>query len=98
MAMRQTALVVTAIIPGLASAIVSGAYLLPEWAALDNAHRNLTKIAQTNPSVPAILVAQAAEDRHRINCFAEGMGVLVGGIWMAIGVHGLCLLPTDRQS
>lgn len=98
MVMQRTGLVVTAIVPGLAAMIASGYYLFPDWAALDNAHRNLTKIAATNPSVQALIVAQAAEERHRINCFAEGMGVLVGGIWMAIGVHGLCLLPKDRQS
>jgi hypothetical protein len=30
---------------------------------------------------------------NRINCFAEGIGVLLGGILVAIGLHGLCLLP-----
>jgi hypothetical protein len=94
--MRPTALVLTSIVPGLAATIASGYYLFPDWAALDNAHRNLTKIAESNPSVQALIVAQAAEDRHRINCFAEGMGVLAGGIWLAIGVHGLCLLPKNR--
>jgi hypothetical protein len=93
MAMRTTALVITAIVPGLAAALASGYYLFPDWAALDNAHRNLDRVAQSNPSVQALIVAQAAEERHRINCFAEGMGVLVGGVWMAIGVHGICTMP-----
>jgi hypothetical protein len=90
---RSTAFVLTSILPGALATIASGYYLFPDWAALDNAHRNLDRVAQSNPSVQALIVAQAAEERHRINCFAEGMGVLVGGIWMAIGVHGICTMP-----
>jgi hypothetical protein len=40
-----------------------------------------------------LFVAQAAENRHRINCFAEGLGVLLGMGIAAIGIHGICTLP-----
>jgi hypothetical protein len=40
----------------------------------------------------ALFVAESQQDAHRLNCFAEGVGVLLGAILAAIGLHGLCLL------
>jgi hypothetical protein len=98
MGTRSAILLFTTVIPGLAFAGASAFYLLPEWAALDASYRNFQRVASANPTVPALLVAEAAENRHRINCFAEGVGVLLGGVMVAVGVHGLCGLPADRRS
>jgi hypothetical protein len=96
MGVRSLALLLSAVLPGLGAAGLSAFYLMPEWATLDASHRNFQRVAQENPTVPALLVAEAAENRHRINCFAEGIGVLLGGVMVAVGVHGLCLLPKDQ--
>jgi hypothetical protein len=42
-------------------------------------------------------IAGAAEERHRINCFAEGVGVLLGGAITAIGIHGICTQPKRKS-
>jgi hypothetical protein len=93
---KQVILFLFVLLPGLGTSAVSAYYLFPDWTALDHSHRNYQKIAQSPTSRDRDLsIAQAAENRHRINCFAEGIGVLFGGVIMAIGVHGLCTLPKN---
>lgn len=78
--------------PGVATAGIGLYYLFPEWAVLDNSYRNYAKIAKLKTTtINELSIAQAAENRHRINCFAEGVGVLLGGIMAGIGIHGICL-------
>ncbi|MCP6760925.1 MAG: hypothetical protein NHB32_19765 [Fischerella sp. CENA71] len=96
--MRSLVLVVFVVFPGVALSSISVYYLFPEWATLDAAHKNYQQVAKS-PSVKVgdLLVAEAAENRHRINCFAEGVGVLFGGVIAAIGIHGLCTLPNKTS-
>ena len=92
--MRFLLLLSTTVISGLATTIISGYFLLIEWATLTQAHQNFKRVSQQyHPQIEAISIAEAAENRHRINCFAEGVGVLLGGIWFSIGIHGLCTMP-----
>ncbi|MCA1993167.1 MAG: hypothetical protein LDL41_14190 [Coleofasciculus sp. S288] len=94
MNIRQVILLLFVVLPGFGASAVSAYYLLPEWTALENSHQNFQRVAQSPASDERdLLIAQAAENRHRINCFAEGVGVLLGGGIAAIGIHGLCTLP-----
>ena len=94
---RVLALLILIVLPGAVFTGISTYYLFPEWVVLDNSYQNYQKLAQTpTASVRDLSVAQAAETRHRLNCFAEGVGVLLGGVVVAIGVHGICTLPQQR--
>lgn len=93
MNVRVLTLLLATILPGLGAAGISGYYVLKDWAALDQAHRNYTKLAETGAGLRELSIAEAAETRHRINCFADGVGVLLGGVIVSIGIHGLCMLP-----
>jgi hypothetical protein len=95
--LRVFALLASAVLPGLGTISISTYYLFPEWAALDRSYRNYQALAAQGADMRVLSIAEAAEMRHRINCFAEGIGVLLGGILLTIGVHGLCTLPTSRQ-
>ena len=96
--MRFTLLLLTTVLPGFAAAVVSGYFLLVDWAALSQAHDRLDQVAQApDRTIETIAIAQQAETRHRINCFAGGVGVLLGGIWMSIGIHGICAQPKQRH-
>jgi hypothetical protein len=89
---RITLLCTTTIAPGLFFAGVSTHYLFQDWAALDRSFQRFAKLSQSpDPTVPQLLIAKAAEDRHRVNCFAEGIGVLAGWGIAAIGIHSLCM-------
>ncbi len=94
--MRFSLLLLTTVLPGLAATVVSGYWVLVDWAALSVAHGQFEQIAQApDRTLEDIAIAQAIENRHRINCLAEGVGVLLGGIWMSIGIHGICTLPKN---
>ncbi|MBI4784823.1 MAG: hypothetical protein HY785_26455 [Oscillatoriophycideae cyanobacterium NC_groundwater_1537_Pr4_S-0.65um_50_18] len=81
-------------LPGAALGGSSAFYLFPDWSALSASHQNYQKLAQDpNSTLRDLAIAEAAENRHRLNCFAEGIGVLLGGIILSIGVHGVCTLP-----
>lgn len=96
--MRITLLLVTSVLPGLAASLVSGYWVLIDWSELAKAHDRLDQVAQApDRTMEAIAIAQQAETRHRLNCFAEGIGVLLGGIWMSIGIHGICTQGTCTQ-
>jgi hypothetical protein len=44
-----------------------------------------------------VLIAETAQDIHRINCFAEGVGLLLGGVILSIGIQGMCNLSKTRS-
>ena len=97
MSSRVFALLVLVVLPGAMFIGVSAYYLFPEWVVLGNSYQNYQTLAQrSTTSVRDLNVAQAAENRHRLNCFAEGVGVLLGGVITSIGIHGLCTLPRQE--
>jgi hypothetical protein len=93
MGSRVVLLLLGAIAPGIGAIALSSYYLFPEWTALDKSHRNYQELAVSGAGIRELSIAQSAEMRHRVNCFAEGVGVLFGGVMVAIGVHGLATLP-----
>jgi hypothetical protein len=76
---------------------VSGYYLCLDWTALRAADARFEQLTRQNAGLTALFIAEARENVHRINCFAEGVGVLLGGILTAIGLHGLCLLQRPAK-
>jgi hypothetical protein len=94
---KLMALLLTSVLPGLGAMGLSGYYLFPDWVQLDQSHRQYQALAAQGQGVRELSIAQAAEMRHRLNCFAEGVGVLLGGIIFSIGVHGLCTLPKPHE-
>ncbi len=78
---------------GVLVSLVSGHFVLQDWAQLDIAYRQFERLSASGADLRALFVADAAQNVHRINCFADGVGTLLGAILAAIGIHGLCLLP-----
>jgi hypothetical protein len=90
MFVAKSLLLIGVILPGLLLTAISAYFLFPEWAALTASYQNYQQLASSSAvTVAELLVARAAEDRHRLNCLAEGVGVLGGWIIIAIGLHGL---------
>ena len=85
------------VVPGMGTIAICTYYLFPEWAALTASHQNYQRLSQSaSVTTTQLMIAGAAEDRHRINCFAEGVGILGGFLITAVGIHGLCTLPRQR--
>jgi hypothetical protein len=82
------------VLPGFSASAVCAYYLMPEWAALTASYQNYRRVSESpSASEKEILIAKTAQEIHRINCFAEGVGFLLGGTIFSIGIQGICILP-----
>jgi hypothetical protein len=96
--MRVLILLLLVVLPGTSMMALSAYFLFPDWIALNASHRKFEQLSQSpSTTILQLFVAQAAENRHRINCFAEDVGVLLGMAIASIGIHGLCTLPAKNQ-
>lgn len=95
MPLRVLILLLTTVLPGLGAMVLSTFYLFADWTALDKSHQNYERLMIAGASMRELSIAEAAEMRHRLNCFTEGVGVLLGSVIVAIGVHG-CTLPKQQ--
>lgn len=68
-----------------------------DWAALQNAYADFAHVAATSSDMSLLFVAEAKQNIHRINLFADGVWALLGAIVAAIGIHGLCV-NSERQA
>jgi hypothetical protein len=86
-----------AMLLGVTATLVSSYYLFLDWASLREGYARFEQLVQQRASMNALFIAEARQNVHRVNCFAEGVGVLLGGILAAIGLHGLCLLQRPAK-
>ena len=94
--MRVAALIIFSILPGLAGVLVSGYYVFQDWASLNRAFVRWEHIVRTGGSERALMVAESYQNAFRINCFADGVGVLLSAILFSIGLLGLCLMSHQK--
>jgi hypothetical protein len=92
MPLRIAGLVLFVLVPGILVTAGSAWFLAYDWAALISAFRHFELIAP-NADLRAVSIANDLQVTYRINCFADGVGVLVGLLLWGLGIHGLCLLP-----
>jgi hypothetical protein len=91
---RILILLLLVVLPGFSASAVCAYYLVPEWAALTASYQNYRRVSESpSATEKEILIAKTAQEIHRINCFAEGVGLLLGGIILSIGIQGICILP-----
>ena len=94
--MRKAALFALVVLPGASAVLVCGYYLFQDWGALISAFGRVERaVAQGGDR--ALAVAFGLDSVYRINCFADGVGVMLGAILFAIGVHGLCVMPSSAS-
>ena len=90
--MLQISLWLFAVIPGLIGSLVSGYYVLQDWGALNRAFFRWENLVRSGKGGYALVVAHDYQNMFRINCFADGVGVLLSAILCAIGLLGLSVL------
>ena len=78
-----------AVLPGLAATLVSGYYVFQDWGSLNRSWARWETLAYSRGDTHLLSVAEVQQNAFRINCFADGVGVLLGLILLAIGLHGL---------
>lgn len=89
-AIRAVSLI-TITLAGVLVVAVCAFYLAHDWAALQSAQINFERVSASNADLRVLFIAEARQSIHRTNCFAEGVGLLLGAILAAIGLHGLCV-------
>jgi hypothetical protein len=83
---------------GTAGVCIFGYYALIDWDALQLAYLNFSNLAGSSPDLTALFAAEAQQNIHRINLFADGVWVLQSAILGAIGLHGICTLPRKTRN
>jgi hypothetical protein len=82
---------ICAVAPGICGIAVFGFYALVDWKELQTAYAHFTSVAQTERNLSVLFVAEAQQNIHRINLFADGVWCLLSALLTAIGLHGLAV-------
>ncbi|MHB9131671.1 MAG: hypothetical protein ACYDBB_11360 [Armatimonadota bacterium] len=98
MMVRQLILLFLIVLPGIALVVFFTYFALTDWAALQADYANFARVAAGSGSMRALTVAEAFQNIHRINLFADGVWVLLSAIFAAIGVHGMCVNQAARSN
>lgn len=81
---------------GVVGVIIFGYFTLIDWDALVKAYANFSALARNSSNLGTLFAAEAEQNIHRINVFAEGVWTLQSAIIAAIGLHGICTLRRSR--
>ena len=96
--MRQLILLLGLVVPGVFCFVCCLYYALQDWAALQRAYGEFARVAVSSSDMRVLFVAEARQNIHRINLFADVVWALLGAIVAAIGIHGLCVHCPLRTS
>ena len=88
--MRYWILLLCVVIPGVIGLLVFGAYAVIDYTALQQAYTQFEHAARST-WIASIMIADAKQNIHRINLFAEGVWALLSALIAAVGIHGLCV-------
>lgn len=94
--MRQWILFLLLVVPGVFCFAFCMYFALQDWAALQRTYAEFARLAGTSTDMSALFVAEARQNIHRINLFADAVWALLGAVVAAIGIHGLCVNHQSR--
>jgi hypothetical protein len=89
-------LILFTILPGVTGVIIFGYSALIDWNFLQLAYNYFAKVIQAKSSLEVLFVAEAQQNIHRINLFADGVWTLLSAILTAIGLHGISAISKPR--
>jgi hypothetical protein len=95
--LRYLVLVVLIVLPGVVGVLVFLHYALIDWDSLQQAYKYFANAVQNKSSFEVLFVAEAQQNIHRINLFADGVWTLLSAIFASIGIHGICSIPTRSR-
>ena len=85
------------VVAGLFVMGACGWHLRADWHALQRSQARFEATVSEGGDLRDVFVAYAAQDIHRANALAEGLGVLAGALLTGIGVHGICTLSAGSD-
>lgn len=87
---RQWLLFLLLVVPGVVGFCFCMYYAFIDWALLQKTYANFSHLASTSSNMNTLFVAEAEQNIHRINLFAEVVWALLSAIIAAIGIRGVC--------
>lgn len=72
-------------IGGLIACLASAYYVFQDWHALNTFYARFESLVWSNASERSLFIASTEQAAFRLNCFADGVGVLLGAILAALG-------------
>ncbi|PPT08251.1 hypothetical protein CKA32_005717 [Geitlerinema sp. FC II] len=96
--MRYILPILLAIVPGVAGVCIFGYYAFVDWDALQKAYDRFSEVVATSSDLSLLFVAEAQQNIHRVNLFADGVWTLLSAILAAIGLHTVLMLSRSRSS
>ena len=81
---------------GLAACLASAYYVFADWHALNVFYARFEALVQSNAPLRSLFIASTEQAAFRLNCFADGIGVLLGAILAALGWN--CLTGPQRRA
>lgn len=70
---------------GMAACLASAFYVFQDWHALNVFYARFEKLAMSDAPMRSLFIASTEQAAFRLNCFADGVGVLLGAILAALG-------------
>ena len=70
---------------GLCACLVSAYYVFQDWGALNAFYARFESLVQSNAPLRSLYIVGTEQAGFRLNCFADGVGVLLGAILAALG-------------
>lgn len=94
--MRQYLLFFLLVLPGVCGFVFCLYFALLDWRILQTTQTHFQDVAAHSKDLSVLFVAEANQNIHRINLFADVVWALLGAILAAIGLHGLCVSNTKK--
>lgn len=71
---------------GLAACLASAYYVFADWHALNVFYARFESLVKSNAPERSLFIAATEQAAFRLNCFADGVGVLLGAILSVLGL------------
>lgn len=94
---RRWLLLLVLVMPGTAGFAFCIYYALLDWAQLQKAYAQFARVAAGNSDQRTLFIAEARQNIHRINVFADVVWALLCAVLAAIGIHGLCVMVPKQE-
>ena len=70
---------------GLWASAISGYYVFRDWNTLNAFYARFEALIAANAPLRSLYIVGTEQQAFRINCFADGVGVLLGALVAALG-------------
>ena len=70
---------------GLLACGVSAYYVFADWHSLNHFYARFEELIRENASQRSLFIVATHQAAFRLNCFADGVGVLMGAMLAALG-------------